>query len=82
MDVVDDLVVFADVGYDVHIEASFVGVHIGTDVLHGECDWLLNLLIVLNFLDLVVRELILGSAEEALISKQFLPFFLSNDLFR
>ena len=63
------------------IEAALVLVHISSDVLHRELYRVLNLLEVLQLLDLVVRELVLGGAEDALITQKLLPLFLSYDLF-
>ena len=60
MDVVDDLVVLADVGDDAHVEIRLVCVHVRADVLHCECDRLLDFLEVLELFDLVVWELVLG----------------------
>ena len=64
------------------MESTFVLVHIGSDILHRELYRVLNLVEVLQLLDLVVRELVLGGAEDALVTQKLLPLFLSYDLFR
>jgi hypothetical protein len=75
------LVVFADVRNDLDVKATFIGVHIAHDVFHREGDWLLDFLEVLNLLELVVRELILGRGQQAFVSKQFLSLLLCDYLF-
>ena len=83
MDFVYNLITFVhNMGDDVTIEAALISVHVSTDVLHREGDRLLNLLVVLHFLDMVVRVLILGRAQKVLIAQQFLPFFLCDNLLR
>ena len=82
VDVVDDLMVLADMRDDVDFKASLVGVHVRPDVFHRESYWLLDFVEVLNFLNLVVWELILGRAKDAFITKKFLALFLSNYFFR
>ena len=76
------MLALTDVWNDVFVESTFVLVHIGADVLHRELYRVLNLLEVLQFLDLVVGELVLGGAEDALVTQKFLPLFLSYYLFR
>ena len=81
VDVVYDLLALTDVRNDVFLESTFVLVHISSDVLHRELYGVLNLREVLQLLDLVVRELVLSGAEDALITQKLLPLFLSYDLF-
>ena len=82
VDVVYNLLALADVWNDVFLESTFVLVHISADVLHRELYRVLNLVEVLELLDLVVGELVLGGAEDALVTQKLLPLFLSYDLFR
>ena len=82
VDVVYNLLALTDVRNDVFLESTFVLVHISSDVLHRELYRVLNLVEVLELLDLVVGELVLGGAEDALVTQKLLPLFLSYDLFR
>ena len=59
VNIVDYILVFADVRNDIDMESVFINDHIGTNLLHRECDGLLNLLEVLQLFYLIVRELIL-----------------------
>lgn len=79
VDHVHNLVVFADVWDDLDVETLLVEMHILHDVLHSEAYGLLDLLEVLHFFELAVRKLVLGRAEQAFVTQQFLPFFLGND---
>lgn len=81
VDVVYDLVVLADVWYDVDVEIAFVDDHVSTDLFQCECYWFLNLLEVLQLFDLIVRELIFSGDEDRFITEEFLSLFLRNYLF-
>ena len=69
MDIVNDLLVLTHVRNDVSIEASFILVHICSNILHGELDRVAHLLVEFYLLKLILRENILGSAEDAFIAQ-------------
>lgn len=81
MNLVHNLVVFADMRNNVNVEASFISVHITHYVFDCTCDWLLDFLQMLNLLKLVVRKLEFSRAQQTFIAEEFLPFLLCDDLF-
>ena len=80
MDVVNDLICLTDMRYDAHIEFALICAKICTNFVHCKSDGLLYLLQILKLLDLIVRELILGRDQDALVTEQLLSFLLINYL--
>ena len=66
----------------IYFEATFVLVHISTNVLHRELDWVAHFLVKLHLFELILWKHILRCAENALVTQQFLALLLSDDLLR
>ena len=66
----------------IYFEATLVLVHISTNVLHRELDWIAHFLVKLHLFELILWKHILRCAENALVTQQFLALLLSDDLLR
>ena len=80
MDIVDDLFALVHVRDYIDFEAAFILVHVGANVFHCELYRVPHLLVKLYLLELILRKYILGRAEYALVSKQFLALLFRDYL--
>ena len=77
---VNNFMLLRDVRNTFLLELLCILVHIELDVFKWKPDRLLYLLQILDLLDLIVRKLVLLGVKNAFISKNLLPFLLSDDV--